>query len=235
MIIVGGRKDKLSNELSHEHFDKEDFAVADEDYQKKLQKVAAETIISAIPPGIRRPLQFDDDLSQNGKKPFEADGANAEGAGAVEDDEEKRAKQEKFKQFVEDMKEGKEKFMQKLKDAQAQEDNEQEENDARENENHFSFYAFEGHTGSLRWKHEPGDFVDNFPDASEKIDIFGQPTAHSSTPDSAYKLHLFHNIKHLGEVPFFLPYSLSPSPSPSVTPPFLPLCFPSPLSPVTSF
>ncbi len=29
---------------------------------------------------------------------------------------------------------------------------------AENDEGHLSYYAFEGHTGALRWKHEQGDF-----------------------------------------------------------------------------
>ena len=32
--------------------------------------------------------------------------------------------------------------------------------DDMEEVEHFTYYAFDGRTGSRRWKHEPGDFED---------------------------------------------------------------------------
>jgi hypothetical protein len=58
---------------------------------------------------------------------------------------------------------------------------------------HFSYYAFDGRTGSLRWQHEEGDFIpldkhNNEEDAEEAI------------PDHSYKLHVLSDkSKHLGE------------------------------------
>lgn len=49
-----------------------------------------------------------------------------------------------------------------------------------EEENHFSYYAFEGHTGALRWKHEPADFQDqgsNSANLEQALDLFAQPMA----------------------------------------------------------
>jgi hypothetical protein len=60
----------------------------------------------------------------------------------------------------------------------AEEDEETEE--SREEENHFSYYAFEGHTGALRWKHEPDDFQDlgdTQSNLQQALDLFAQPTA----------------------------------------------------------
>ena len=35
----------------------------------------------------------------------------------------------------------------------------EEHTSIEKDEGHFSYYAFEGHTGALRWKHEEQDFL----------------------------------------------------------------------------
>lgn len=81
-------------------------------------------------------------------------------------------------------------------------DDDDSKNNAREELNHFSYYAFEGHTGALRWKHEPGDFEDLGDTASnlqQALDLFAQPTFSANAPDMALQLHVYHNLRHLGE------------------------------------
>lgn len=57
---------------------------------------------------------------------------------------------------------------------------------------HFSYYAFDGRTGYLVWKHEAGDFYPE--DIHEKENLM---------PEHSYKLHLFGTgSKHLGELPW---------------------------------
>lgn len=66
-----------------------------------------------------------------------------------------------------------------------------------ENEEHFSYYAFDGRTGALRWKHEQGDFFDasiSERHEDEGEEIFGY------MPEHSYKLHVWSAMKHQGEV-----------------------------------
>eukprot|EP00012_Vannella_robusta_P008163 CAMPEP_0206192598 /NCGR_PEP_ID=MMETSP0166-20121206/6056_1 /ASSEMBLY_ACC=CAM_ASM_000260 /TAXON_ID=95228 /ORGANISM="Vannella robusta, Strain DIVA3 518/3/11/1/6" /LENGTH=821 /DNA_ID=CAMNT_0053609129 /DNA_START=92 /DNA_END=2558 /DNA_ORIENTATION=- len=91
---------------------------------------------------------------------------------------------------------------QKLKESKQSQSKDDDEDNSHEEQNHFSYYAFEGHSGTLRWKHEPGDFEDldsTEANLQQAVDIFSQPSAGAETPDMALKLHLFQNLRHLGE------------------------------------
>eukprot|EP01097_Dermamoeba_algensis_P006261 TRINITY_DN3920_c0_g1_i1.p1 TRINITY_DN3920_c0_g1~~TRINITY_DN3920_c0_g1_i1.p1 ORF type:complete len:686 (-),score=161.99 TRINITY_DN3920_c0_g1_i1:182-2239(-) len=68
-------------------------------------------------------------------------------------------------------------------------------------EDHFTYYAFDGKTGSLRWKHEPEDFLDPNPDPvstwEKKLNKTNEQIA---IPNESFKAHLLQMTSHLGEV-----------------------------------
>lgn len=87
--------------------------------------------------------------------------------------------------------------------------NENNSKDTSNNESHFSFYAFDGRTGSLRWKHEKEDFylnentLDSHNNNNNIDDLPSQNNEFSSYMNlHSYKLHILNNIniKHIGEV-----------------------------------
>jgi hypothetical protein len=62
---------------------------------------------------------------------------------------------------------------------------------SHEPEEHFSYYAFDGRTGALRWRHEAPDFYDNDPHAAEPESLL---------PEHSYKLHVLGQGQHVGEM-----------------------------------
>eukprot|EP00002_Diphylleia_rotans_P007067 TRINITY_DN1652_c0_g2_i7.p1 TRINITY_DN1652_c0_g2~~TRINITY_DN1652_c0_g2_i7.p1 ORF type:complete len:678 (+),score=112.13 TRINITY_DN1652_c0_g2_i7:42-2075(+) len=65
---------------------------------------------------------------------------------------------------------------------------EMEDSSFDDEERHFSYFAFDGKTGKLRWKHEAGDFHQA---------LFDDGMLY---PQHNYKLHVKSNLKHIGEV-----------------------------------
>ncbi|KAL6048323.1 Integrin-alpha FG-GAP repeat-containing protein 2 [Balamuthia mandrillaris] len=66
-----------------------------------------------------------------------------------------------------------------------------DEEEGDEDEEHFSYYAFDGRTGALRWKHEAGDFFKSQDHQDEEKTLL---------PEHSYKLHVIGHTKHLGEL-----------------------------------
>jgi hypothetical protein len=70
---------------------------------------------------------------------------------------------------------------------------------------HFSYYAFDGRTGALRWQHEAGDFYDIDPHAEEQVrnknatSLTKNLRKESLLPEHSYKLHVLGQDRHLGE------------------------------------
>lgn len=63
--------------------------------------------------------------------------------------------------------------------------------------NHFSYFAFDGKSGGLRWKHEEGDFFSEDPHEHEGE---GDADVETFMPSHSYKQHVFSQSRHLGEV-----------------------------------
>eukprot|EP01117_Protostelium_nocturnum_P005285 TRINITY_DN1926_c0_g2_i1.p1 TRINITY_DN1926_c0_g2~~TRINITY_DN1926_c0_g2_i1.p1 ORF type:complete len:680 (-),score=268.00 TRINITY_DN1926_c0_g2_i1:43-2082(-) len=62
-------------------------------------------------------------------------------------------------------------------------------------EYHFSYYCLDGKSGSLRWKHEKGDFYGEGVDQHDHSNQLKK-----MIPEHSYKLHLLSSHKHLGEM-----------------------------------
>merc|ERR1712188_295213 len=71
-----------------------------------------------------------------------------------------------------------------------------DDEDTKEILEHFSMYAFAGDTGALRWKHEPGDFEGGSSLGHESHDLT------NFVPEHTYKLHVFREDLHSGEIPW---------------------------------
>eukprot|EP01112_Ceratiomyxa_fruticulosa_P017478 TRINITY_DN5452_c0_g1_i1.p1 TRINITY_DN5452_c0_g1~~TRINITY_DN5452_c0_g1_i1.p1 ORF type:complete len:697 (-),score=147.44 TRINITY_DN5452_c0_g1_i1:355-2445(-) len=64
---------------------------------------------------------------------------------------------------------------------------------------HFSYFGFDGKTGNLRWKHERGDFYSEGHHSDREEDE-NSKHAEDSFTEHSYKLHVFTQAGHLGEV-----------------------------------
>lgn len=62
---------------------------------------------------------------------------------------------------------------------------------------HFSYFAFEGHTGEERWRHTANDFKEDAPFARK--DIRRSVLAAVDENDMAVRNHLLKNMRHIGE------------------------------------
>ena len=85
---------------------------------------------------------------------------------------------------------------------QHQHDTEAQDNDKFEESSHYSYYAFDGATGALRWKHESKDFhninqeLKTYPQHNYKLDI-KQHTQHSGEVHwRHYKEDILRNFPH---------------------------------------
>eukprot|EP00026_Physarum_polycephalum_P003889 Phypoly_transcript_03906.p1 GENE.Phypoly_transcript_03906~~Phypoly_transcript_03906.p1 ORF type:complete len:676 (+),score=80.54 Phypoly_transcript_03906:81-2108(+) len=63
---------------------------------------------------------------------------------------------------------------------------------------HFSYFAFDGKSGALRWKHEEGDFFSADPHEDEEGDR--DTEVETFMPSHSFKQHVFSQVRHLGEV-----------------------------------
>jgi outer membrane protein assembly factor BamB len=73
---------------------------------------------------------------------------------------------------------------------------EAEEHEGVTDSQHFSYYAFDGKTGKLRWKHEDFDFYPTDTHESERSNGHEEDLL----PHHSFKQHVFSQVKHLGEV-----------------------------------
>ena len=185
MIVVGGRKDYLEQQknAAHEHLDQKDFALPPETLEKMKEEGLQE---KNVRPRVRRLQQveeqeeevFDDlDLEQGEDLVDDLDNEDLNEASNQEAEElQEEDKYEEEQKEEEDDDEGEE-----LLDNDQEEFDEEIEDETREEDNHFSYYAFEGHTGAIRWKHEPLDYADlNDPayDPERSLNKFLQSTSH---------------------------------------------------------
>jgi len=77
-----------------------------------------------------------------------------------------------------------------IKDDEAMENLNEKEESIDHSSKHFSYYAFDGRTGALRWQHEEGDYAATNSHSDDEDGI----------PDHSYKLHVLSSkMTHTGE------------------------------------